>query len=427
MSQDGRIIFRYRSGLAVALATGLVFSALQDAPLMVSTGCQAAQEYVPLACHIPVAWQQDVIAAREKGYEFLRSVGVSKKCFYMGHRSYFDIMGPWIREKVGPQGEALTFITPEWLDAKHLPTIFRYFPEVEILKIWCLRIDETVADAIANHLPGLTHVYLDTGGVSDYTLKSLARLKYLEVLSVPPGTITEKGFAYLPEYPSLKYFALSPTYNRLVGGIRHLTGCRNLEVLWLGFLGDEDPPPIGAPPSDPPVSGKAPVKRFVPPEVAAELARIPRLKYLCLPFSNIDDDFVRELSKSRTIVYLDLSSCHHLSDRSAEYLAEMKQLEVLELHCKQLTDQSVKALARLPRLRGLSLLGVSKITDASVPAFCQMKNLEYLCLDSTGVSAAGGDKIIEALAPHKLVNLWGKCSYGPGHYWYRPYHYRAPK
>jgi hypothetical protein len=198
MSQDGRIIFRYRSGFAVALATGLVFSALQDAPLMVSTGCQAAQEYVPLACHIPVAWQQDVIAAREKGYEFLRSVGVSKKCFYMGRRSYFDIMGPWIREKVGPQGEALTFITPEWLDAKHLPTIFRYFPEVEILEIWCLRIDETVADAIANHLPGLTHVYLDTGGVSDYTLKSLARLKYLEVLSVPQELSPKKGLHIYP-------------------------------------------------------------------------------------------------------------------------------------------------------------------------------------------------------------------------------------
>ena len=426
MNENSRIFLSCRgAGFPVALVTALLFPGLEKAPLSVGTSCRAAQAYVRTDYRVPVSWQQDVIEVRKKGYELLRNLGLTSPFFDMLPRYYFCIMGPLILEKVGPQGEALAFNCPDWLDPKHVPTILRYFPEVEILIISVPAIDESIADAIANHLPGLTKVRLGGNGVSDYTLKSLAKLKHLEIFSIGPGSITAQGLAYLPEYPSLKYFCISPVYDRIVPGLKHLTRCRNLEALWLGFLGRESPPPEGAPPPPPPVPGKAPVKQLVSPEVAETLAKIPRLKYLCLPFSLIDDNFVRELSKSQTIVYLDLGLCADLTDKSAEYLSQMKQLEVLDLcFCKQLTDESVKHLTRLPRLRGLSLGAVPKITDASVPFFCQMKNLQYLSIDGT-VSVAGGDQIIRALAPHKLIHFDGKWS-NPKRGWYRPDDYRKP-
>ena len=66
-------------------------------------------------------------------------------------------------------------------------------------------------------------------------------------------------------------------------------------------------------------------------------------------------------------------------------------------------DALAANLAKTPNVERLTLMGCSKVTDASVAVISSLKNLEIAMLIGTGISAAGAKKIEKAVGSGGMV------------------------
>ena len=81
--------------------------------------------------------------------------------------------------------------------------------------------------------------------------------------------------------------------------------------------------------------------------------------------------------------------CPAITDRAAEYIVQLKKLQFLNLNNSQFTDEGVLKLCQhLPRLRSVGLDG-TKVSDASLDALAQLRELDVLCVRSTRVTSPG--------------------------------------
>ena len=137
------------------------------------------------------------------------------------------------------------------------------------------------------------------------------------------GSFTDAGFAQLAGLDGL--FALNVDGDRLAitgAALTPLAALPHLE--WLAFDAKD--------------------------ESMANIAALPRLRFLMCQDTTAGDDGFVALSRSRTIEYIWGRRCHNLRRRGFTALADMPALAHLSVSCKNVDDEGLAALPRFPVL-----------------------------------------------------------------------------
>lgn len=164
------------------------------------------------------------------------------------------------------------------------------------------------------------------------------------------GTFTDQGMAHLSVLDGL--FALNIDNSRLAvtgAGLRPLRALPHLSLLAFDAKN----------------------------ESMADIAALPRLRFLmCQDTSAGDEGFVA-LSSSRTIEHIWGRRCYNLRRRGFMALADMPALRYLSVSCKNVDDTGLSALARFPALTELMPMDVP---DEGYRHIGQCHRLESLVL-----------------------------------------------
>lgn len=135
------------------------------------------------------------------------------------------------------------------------------------------------------------------------------------------------------------------------------------------------------------------------------LERLAKLPHPSQPFGiklyleKSDGPILAELKAFKHLTRIVTYGCPIDEDVLLKALAEMPQLEELQLNESKISNKGLEALARLKNLKKLGLRG-TKITDAGIPALAAFEKLEHLEL---GVNLQITDKGAPAIA--KLKSL----------------------
>jgi internalin A len=221
---------------------------------------------------------------------------------------------------------------------------------------------------------------LNNTKITDDGLRNLSSVATLERLTLRNTLITDTGLGHLRQLTGLKELGLSGT-NVTAAGVRKLQaalpGCQITPTV------DQ----LSAAPED--------VSLWEPddsPTRAELLEKIEEIGGSIQVDTNHPDE---------PIVYFMLFDSN-ISDASLlRLLAEMPDLEELNLRHVLVGDTLAESLPYWPNLRFISL-GQSRITDAGLPHFSRLHNLKELVLNSTRI----GDDGIESLCQlHQLESL----------------------
>ncbi|TWU47085.1 leucine-rich repeat domain-containing protein [Rubripirellula reticaptiva] len=117
------------------------------------------------------------------------------------------------------------------------------------------------------------------------------------------------------------------------------------------------------------------------------IAALPQLQQLRLRLSPITDEGFRELSKSPTLMFLNLPQCECTSE-GIKSLASMPRLRSLRVGSPHLTNESAREIAKIKTLRTIHLIKVP-ITDEGLKLLAEMPQLESLYLDDSSITEAG--------------------------------------
>lgn len=164
---------------------------------------------------------------------------------------------------------------------------------------------------------------------------------------------------------------------------------------WLGrFLGEDFFNHVAG--AD--LSGCANVEPLMP-----QIAELRGIEILSLFECQVSDDDLRSLKELRTLRVLDLPEA--IADDGLAHVANLTQLEALDLSGTKITDEGLVHLQRLRKLRVLDLSG-TEITDAGLTHLRGLRQLEALNLGETRVTDEGLAKL-KPLTRLELLNLFG--------------------
>ncbi len=151
----------------------------------------------------------------------------------------------------------------------------------------------------------------------------------------------------------------------------------------------------------------------------ANLARLPRLRFLAIVGSDFSDDGLQVVKSLKQLEYLDLSysritdaglaqleslpqlkslvlGASNVTAAGLTHLQDLKRLDELAIENTRLDDGALEKLRVLHGLRRLSLRN-TEISDAGIGDLIELTNLEELWLDGTRVSDAGRKELRGAL------------------------------
>lgn len=136
------------------------------------------------------------------------------------------------------------------------------------------------------------------------------------------------------------------------------------------------------------------------PSGIAVLAELPELERLDLSFGPINDDELASFARATTLRWLSLESTAVGDAGVLPIATRLTALEYVSLMFTKVTDTSVEALAKLPRLRWLRLSG-THVTPKVLDALTRSTTLEVLELPAT----ARGPGVDACRAAHPKVEL----------------------
>jgi hypothetical protein len=174
------------------------------------------------------------------------------------------------------------------------------------------------------------------------------------------------------------------------------------------------------------IDGPGPDGRFADNDTLAQLAKLPKLKWLVVRGDGMTDAGMAHLAGMSELVELGVLSENiagpgydqlavikglkklHLgarvTDGVLEHVAKLKQLESLDLwQADEVTDAGFARIATLPRLRTLSIASSPLVTEAGVAKLAALDHLEELELKTIRVSRAAIDKLQGQLPNCKIV------------------------
>ncbi len=288
-------------------------------------------------------------------------------------------------------------------------------------KAFVASIDSLDEHCSRNKAGEIVAVDLRSAWVTDADLEKLARLPHLESINLANTKITDLGLEKLRPLENVKVLNLHYAENVTDLGIAHLKHWKNLESL--NVRGTK-----------------------VTSSLFENISKMTKLRFLDVSHSRVNDDFfevllgldhlehfsfggnkmsgvtlpllksfpaLRELSvagQQRTdsglwsvavtdfnidsiaqieqLEVLDLGESG-VSDRGIARLSQMKNLNTLDLRGTKVTSKGIAALVGLPRLRRLKLWQARGIDDLAVPYFLKIENLEVLEIPETAITAAG--------------------------------------
>ena len=145
------------------------------------------------------------------------------------------------------------------------------------------------------------------------------------------GTFTNAGLSKLTELDGL--FALNLHDRRLQIDAAGLRPLRRLPRLgWLAFQADD--------------------------AAMAEIAAMPRLRFLLCQDTTASNDGFRALGRSTSLEYLWGGDCEGLGDSGFLALSTLPSLRALSVSCANVTDKALASLPEFPALRELMPVGI---------------------------------------------------------------------
>ncbi len=207
--------------------------------------------------------------------------------------------------------------------------------------------------------------------ISDFSLRSLGRMKRLSYLSLENSPVTDRGLKFIEHLP-IKNLVLRNTKVTDAGMARLL---KFQSLVYLDISGT-------------PVT-----------DAGLEiLAKKGSLTTLIADDTSLDDQAVELLSEFSSLNDLSLAGSA-VTDAGVSAIARLAHLEVLNLSNTKIGDNGVKALTTLSHLKSLKLAG-TKITGTGVEYLVAMPSLLSLDLSNTALK----DDSIELLCKMQGLN-----------------------
>ncbi|MEW4486838.1 hypothetical protein AB1L42_02085 [Thalassoglobus sp. JC818] len=243
---------------------------------------------------------------------------------------------------------------------------------------------------ILPRLSGLQSVLLNETEITDAGLETLGKIETLRNLDLRDCAISNDGLAHLVGLKELRALRLSgksgattvddegmESVGQLTNlkallldflwvsgdGLAKLNGLENLEELYLAgtLVGDED---------------------------LKQVQQFPKLKKLRISkLSQVTGAGLTHV-QDLPLTDLDLSENSSMFDNDLSALANMGDLERLNLWRVAMSDAGAAHLAGLNKMKWLNLDN-TQLTDAGIPSLKDMSDLEFLHLGSTSVTDAG--------------------------------------
>ena len=244
--------------------------------------------------------------------------------------------------------------------------------------------------AALQHLPNLEEISFEgLHKITSMSLHHLSKIPSLKKLafyghSFYGKQFTDEGLIYLKDFPQLKTLMLGST-NITDSGLQFFSNLKQLEDLDL----------YNTQITDAGIRHLVPLKslrRLVLSKHAYNktkdlltdksvhyLAQLPNLEYLDLNYGCLTDLSAPEIAKLPKLKFLHAFGPNLLTDSGFGHLAKIKSLEFLRTESDANTDESLALLARLPNLKELSL-SCRKITGKGLSEIANMKNLQKLII-----------------------------------------------
>jgi len=232
-------------------------------------------------------------------------------------------------------------------------------------------------------------------------LESIGKLTSLEVLSMGIMKWTDAGLLHLANLKSLEEISSFAYHGRPGKGFDAFVALPKLKYIGGGSFTDAHLAQL---------KGAKALRAlnldsnpFITDASLAHLANVPQLEYLNLHHTNITDAGIKHLRplKSLKELHLQVNSGPNipwLGLATADVLAELKRLERVDLSIVAKPDQFLEKISGLENLRSLGLGGISDtgfITDAGVKQVVKFKNLERLTLGETELTDAAADSLAQ--------------------------------
>lgn len=125
------------------------------------------------------------------------------------------------------------------------------------------------------------------------------------------------------------------------------------------------------------------------------IAQLPNLERLQLRGGDLGDDVMAAIARCANLKNLNLPDAR-FSDAGLGELKSLRRLELLRFHTPNVTDDGLAQIAEMESLRFLHLIGVP-ITDQGLPHLESMQQLESLYIDDARVTDEGLERLFKAL------------------------------
>jgi len=248
----------------------------------------------------------------------------------------------------------------------------------EVVAIDLGELDSLNQDDVVQHVSACTRLRtlnLSGSRLANDDLRVLAQLPDLTELRLSKMSIDDRGLKHLAGLTKLQSLDLSQTGVR-GAGLAQLSRLTELNHLSLEYT---------------PLRG----------EHLVHLVGFPQLQSLKLSVASattagVDDAALAFLTKL-PLRHLALRSAR-ITDAGLAHLAQLKDLESLDLEATPVSDAGIEKLADLPRLRSVTLNRTS-VTDGVTTTLARLKTLRSIALKQTSVSSASLDALQTALGP----------------------------
>ena len=254
------------------------------------------------------------------------------------------------------------------------------------------------------YLPNLQRINLSYVKISDLALEHLIPLENVRDLNLHFAEyITDNGIAHLKGWTHLEHLNVRGT--KVTSSIfRHIAGMTKLKSLDVGFSRTTDD-------GFEHLAGMEQLERLAFGGNKMSGLALPLLKLLpSLKELNVSGwqrtdsglwgvsvtDFnLDSIAELKQLEVLDLGETR-ITDPGLPKLLQLESLRSLDLSRTAVTARGMAALAALPNLRRLRLWQAERINDSAIPHFLEMKKLEVLELPETGISDKGLAQLQEA-------------------------------
>ena len=208
--------------------------------------------------------------------------------------------------------------------------------------------------------------------------------------------MTDKGLAAISKMPNLSSLTLTNCGNITAEGLKNLWNVPKLAHL------DMKGTSIGDNSLDVIVQIKPlldlTLNRTDVHQRGLEMLAKTRLHALSVCTINLDEDGCKAISAIKSLQGIKTSNNHRIGEGVA-YLAKLPRLDYLDLENTNLDDDQIQSLSGAMRLRTL-ILGRTHITDTGMRSLSHLKNLERLFLNSTYIS----DQSLDSLSSLKSLS-----------------------